>query len=95
MFCHEFRRGLCGSLLSEALGVQHNPAANPRLFVLRLKWKQALSRGAGHDNAGTLGITVVGHDSLRTLRIQDCLRKLGLGAELMERLLRAGAPPAL
>ncbi len=76
-----------GILLSDALGVLHDPQATPRLFVLRLKWKQVLSRSAEHIHDSTLGVAVVDGSSLRTLRIQDHLRKLGLGAEFMRLLL--------
>lgn len=76
-----------GILLSDALGALQHPGAKPRLFVLRLKWKQVLSRSAEHINDSTLGVAVVDHSSLRTLRIQDHLRKLGLGAEFMRLLL--------
>ena len=76
-----------GILLSDPLGVLNNPDATPRLFVLRLKWKQVLSRSAEHIHDSTLGVAVVDSSSLRTLRIQDHLRKLGLGAEFMRLLL--------
>lgn len=75
-----------GILLSDPLGAAA-AATPPRLFVLRLKWKPVLSRTAESINDSTLGIAVLDGTVLRTLRVQDHLRKLGLGAEFMRLLL--------
>jgi hypothetical protein len=58
-----------------------------RLFVLRLKWKPVLGRNTESIHDSTLGVAVVDGTTLRVLRIQDHLRKLGLGAEFMRLLL--------
>ena len=75
-----------GILLSDPLAAV-GAAPPPRLFVLRLKWKQVLSRSAESISDSTLGIAVVDGGTLRVLRIQDHLRNLGLGAEFMRLLL--------
>lgn len=77
-----------GMLLSEPMGLRHEP--NARLFVLRLKWRSVLSRTEERLHDTTLGIAIVVGTTLRVLRVQDHLRKLGLGAEFM-RLLVARA----
>ncbi|MBL8300488.1 MAG: hypothetical protein JNN30_19290 [Rhodanobacteraceae bacterium] len=75
-----------GILLSDPLGAVAEAAA-PQLFVLRLNWKPVLSRTAERISDSTLGIALVEGGVLRALRVQDHLRKLGLGTEFMRLLL--------
>ncbi|WP_257387936.1 hypothetical protein, partial [Tahibacter caeni] len=82
-------------LLSAALGVSADAAALPRLFALRLEWQQVLARTSQPLDDSTLGIAVVDRGVLRVLRIQDHLRKLGLGAEFMRLLLARVAVDAV
>ncbi|MEO8671962.1 MAG: hypothetical protein ABI411_11655 [Tahibacter sp.] len=74
-------------LLSRALGIDDTLPSNPRLFALRLKWRGVIARGGARLRDTTLGIAVVEGTSLRVLRVQDHLRKMGLGAEFMRRLI--------
>ncbi len=76
-----------GLLLSDALGIAADTIAPPRLFALRLQWRQVLARTGEPLDDSTLGIAVLDRGVLRVLRIQDHLRKLGLGAEFMDQLL--------
>lgn len=76
-----------GLLLSDALGIAADSSAPPRLFALRLQWRQVLARTGESPDDSTLGIAVLDRGVLRVLRIQDHLRKLGLGAEFMDQLL--------
>ncbi|HVH36864.1 MAG TPA: hypothetical protein VM847_22420, partial [Tahibacter sp.] len=82
-------------LQSAALGVAADANAPPRLFVLRLEWRQVLARSNQPLDDSTLGIAVVDRGVLRVLRIQDHLRKLGLGAEFMRLLLARTNPEAV
>lgn len=75
-----------GILRSDAFDVP-GAASKPRLFVLRMNWTDVLARTTDTVADSTLGIAVVDGRVLRVLRIQDHLRKLGLGAEFMRRLL--------
>ena len=74
-------------LLSDALGIAADTTAPPRLFALRLRWQQVLARTGERFGDSTLGIAILDRGVLRVLRVQDHLRKLGLGAEFMDQLL--------
>ena len=74
-----------GILLSDAM---LKDAATPtRLFLLRLRWTTVLSRTGTRIPDTTLGIAVLAGDTLRLLRVQDHVRRLGLGAEFMRLLM--------
>lgn len=75
-----------GILVADILGAATNTQG--RLFVLRLRWDRILVRTRQAPRDTTLGIAYINGNTLHVLRIQDHLRKLGLGAEFM-RLLRA------
>ncbi|SEL08773.1 hypothetical protein SAMN05428989_1401 [Pseudoxanthomonas sp. GM95] len=60
-----------------------------RLLLLKLRWDAILPRDTAKLQASTLGVLVLSGKTLRLIRIQDRLRKLGLGAELL-RLAHAG-----
>lgn len=74
-----------GILLSDAMLKE---AATPtQLFLLRLRWTTVLSRTGTRIPDTTLGIAVLADDTLRLLRVQDHVRRLGLGAEFMRLLM--------
>ena len=74
-----------GILLSDAIaaGVDH---AALRLVAMRMEWGSVLGRSAGDLPDSTVAIAVVEGRTLRLLRVQDHLRRMGLGAEFMRRL---------
>ena len=83
-------------LLSATLAVEAG-CRGPRLFVLRLDWSKLLVRTDDMLRQTTFGIAVteqvavagVERTRLRLLRVQDHLRRLGLGAEFMRQLVKA------
>jgi hypothetical protein len=53
-----------------------------------MKWALVLKNAVGEAKETTVGIAVIDGTNLRVLRVQDHLRRMGLGAEFM-RLLTA------
>lgn len=75
-----------GILLSTAM--MSDLAARPtRLFLLRLRWKSVLGRTGVRIPDSTLGVAALSGTTLRMLRVQDHVRRLGLGAEFMRLLI--------
>ena len=78
-------------LTSPALGIAGR-GEGARLFVLQLQWSKLLVGDAAMSSSTTFGIAVLnaadGGDELRLLRIQDHLRRLGLGTEFMRQLVQ-------
>jgi hypothetical protein len=74
-----------GILLSDAIaaGVDH---AALRIVAMRMEWGSVLGRSAGDLPDSTVAVAVVEGRTLRLLRVQDHLRRMGLGAEFMRRL---------
>ncbi|MGN6150399.1 MAG: hypothetical protein ACTHOH_00120 [Lysobacteraceae bacterium] len=73
-------------LLSEAM--LSDPRTRPtRLFVLRLRWRTVLPRTGLRIPDTALGVAALSGTTLRLLRVQDHVRRLGLGAEFMRLLL--------
>jgi hypothetical protein len=67
-----------------------NEDADPKRFtllLLRMKWAPMLKELGGSSKESTLGIAVLEGATLRVLRIQDHLRRMGLGAEFVRRLI--------
>jgi hypothetical protein len=76
-----------GMLLSTAM--MSDLAARPtRLFLLRLRWKSVLGRTGVRIPDTTLGVAALSGTTLRMLRVQDHVRRLGLGAEFMRLLIQ-------
>jgi hypothetical protein len=59
-----------------------------RLLLLQMKWQPILERSSGHIAETTCGIAVLDGTTLRILRVQDHLRRMGLGLEFMRHVLR-------
>jgi hypothetical protein len=75
-----------GMLLSTAM--MSDLATRPtRLFLLRLRWKSVLGRTGVRIPDSTLGVAALSGTTLRMLRVQDHVRRLGLGAEFMRQLI--------
>ncbi|WP_202845123.1 patatin-like phospholipase family protein [Luteimonas saliphila] len=92
-------QGLCDTLMSAGTinHVEHSilssdpvckHAVRPtHLYVLRLKWSAVLAR-TGTDMAdSTLGVAAMAEGTLRLLRVQDHVRRLGLATEFMRLLI--------
>ena len=63
-------------------------AARPtRLFLLQLRWRSVLSRTGNRIPDSTLGIAALSGTTLRLLRVQDHVRRMGLGTEFMRLLV--------
>jgi hypothetical protein len=77
-------------LLSDAM-LADAQALPTRLFLLRLRWDNMVPRTSTQIPDTTLGIAALAGDTLRLLRVQDHVRRLGLGATFM-RLLMDRAP---
>lgn len=89
--------GLCRRLMAEGRinHVEHSiltsgPLASPaptHLFLLRLRWSSVLARTSHRIPDTTLGVAVVSGRTLRLLRVQDHVRRLGLATEFMRLLI--------
>ena len=66
----------------------HVKADDLRLLLLEMRWQPILERSSGHISATTCGIAVIDGTTLRMLRVQDHLRRMGLGLEFMRGLLK-------
>ncbi|MET0225351.1 MAG: hypothetical protein ABW187_02820, partial [Dokdonella sp.] len=85
-------------LLSEAIAGGAD-RATLRILVMRMEWASVLGRPAAEFPDSTVAVAVLDGGTLRLLRVQDHLRRMGLGAEFMRRLasrieavdVRAGA----
>lgn len=67
-------------------------AARPtRLFLLQLRWRSVLSRTGNRIPDTTLGVAALSGTTLRLLRVQDHVRRMGLGAEFMRLLIERPA----
>lgn len=75
-----------GMLLSTAM-MSDAEARPTRLFLLRLRWKSVLARTSARIPDTTLGVAALSGTTLRMLRVQDHVRRLGLGAEFMRLLI--------
>jgi hypothetical protein len=75
-----------GILRSDALLAQTDPG-HLRLALLRIKWLPILKRTDSRITETTVGIAVLDGSTVRVLRVQDHLRRMGLGAEFVRRLL--------
>ncbi len=75
-----------GILKSDALLAKTDPA-NLRLALLRIKWLPILKRTSGNLAETTVGVAVIDGTTVRVLRVQDHLRRMGLGAEFVRRVL--------
>ena len=92
-------RGLCDRLMAQGAinHVEHSillsdplcaHAVRPgHLYLLRLKWSAALVGAGGETGDSTLGVAAMAEDTLRLLRIQDHLRRLGLATEFVRLLI--------
>lgn len=99
--------GLCDRLMATgALNhVEHSillsrpvAATGPRptrLYLLRLKWSAVLARTATGDADSTLGVAVMAGGTLRLLRIQDHVRRIGLATEFLRLLINRHAIEAV
>lgn len=58
-----------------------------RLFLLQLRWRSVLARTGNRIPDTTLGVAALSGVTLRLLRVQDHLRRMGLGAEFMRLLI--------
>lgn len=61
--------------------------APTQLFVLRLRWSAVLARSGTDVPDTTLGVAALAGGTLRLLRIQDHVRRLGLATEFMRLLI--------
>jgi len=75
-----------GILKSDALLAKTDPA-QLRLALLRIKWLPILKRTSGNLAETTVGVAVIEGTTVRVLRVQDHLRRMGLGAEFVRRVL--------
>ncbi len=92
-------RGLCDRLAAQGTinHVEHSilladplcaHAVRPtHLYLLRLHWPAALVGDAGALGDTTLGVAAMAEGTLRLLRIQDHVRRLGLATEFLRLLL--------
>ncbi|HEY0180064.1 MAG TPA: hypothetical protein VGC30_10590, partial [Dokdonella sp.] len=71
-----------GILLSEAIASGAGREAL-RVLVMRMEWASVLGRSAGDVADSTVAVAVLDGGTLRLLRVQDHLRRMGLGAEFM------------
>ena len=69
--------------------------APTRLFALRLKWSAVLAGTDTRFPDTTLGIAALSGGTLRLLRIQDHVRRLGLASEFMRLLINRSAVGAV
>jgi len=72
-------------LLSDPM--RKGAAAPTQLFVLRLRWSAVLARTGTDVPDTTLGVAALSGGTLRLLRIQDHVRRLGLATEFMRLLI--------
>ncbi|MGJ4803428.1 hypothetical protein ACQYVW_09320 [Luteimonas sp. SDU82] len=71
---------LCDPLCAHAVRPSH-------LYLLRLHWPAVIAGDAGALTDTTLGIATMAEGTLRLLRIQDHVRRLGLATEFMRLLI--------
>jgi hypothetical protein len=64
------------------------------VYLLRLKWAAVLGEAGGSADT-TLGVAALAEDTLRLLRIQDHVRRLGLASEFMRLLINRQAISAV
>lgn len=62
-------------------------SAPDRLFLLRLRWKNVMARTGTRIPDSTLGIAVLSGGTLRLLRVQDHVRRMGLATEFIRLLV--------
>lgn len=74
-------------MLSSTAMMSDAEARPTRLFLLRLRWKSVLARTSARIPDTTLGVAALSGTTLRMLRVQDHVRRLGLGAEFMRLLI--------
>jgi hypothetical protein len=75
-----------GILLSDPM--LSDAAAQPtQLFLLRLRWTTVLSRSGTRIPDTTLGIAALAGNTLRLLRVQDHVRRMGLAGAFMRLLI--------
>ncbi len=75
-----------GILLSDPM--LSDTAAQPtQLFLLRLRWTTVLSRSGTRIPDTTLGIAALAGNTLRLLRVQDHVRRMGLAGTFMRLLI--------
>jgi hypothetical protein len=89
----------CGTLMAQARinHIEHGiltaetllrgEAVPERLFLLRLRWKNVLARTGTRIPDSTLGIAVLSGGTLRLLRVQDHVRRMGLATEFIRLLV--------
>lgn len=58
-----------------------------RLKLLRMRWLPTRRPADGDIRESTVGVAVLEGDTLRLLRVEDHLRRMGLGDEFMRRLI--------
>ncbi|HRO28241.1 MAG TPA: hypothetical protein PLD19_12515, partial [Luteimonas sp.] len=100
-------QGLCNALMADGRlnHVEHSillsdpvdkHAVRPtHLYLLRLKWSAVLARtGTGMDDS-TFGVAAMAEGTLRLLRVQDHVRRLGLATEFMRLLINREAVAAV
>ena len=98
-------RGLCRRLLATGAinHVEHSilasaPLDSPPptdLYLLRLRWSSVLARTGSRIPDTTLGVAAVSGRTLRLLRVQDHVRRLGLATEFMRLLINRHAVTAV
>jgi hypothetical protein len=59
-----------------------------RLLLLQMNWQPILERPSGRISETTCGVAVLDGTTLKLLRVQDHLRRMGLGLEFMRHVLR-------
>ena len=69
--------------------------APTRLYALRLKWSTVLAGTDARIPDTTLGVAALSGGTLRLLRIQDHVRRLGLASEFMRLLISRSAIEAV
>ncbi|MGY1410722.1 MULTISPECIES: hypothetical protein [unclassified Luteimonas] len=92
-------QGMCDRLMAQGTinHVEHSillaeplcaHAVRPtHLYLLRLKWSAALVSAGGGLADTTLGVAAMAEGTLRLLRVQDHVRRLGLATEFMRLLI--------
>lgn len=92
-------QGLCDALMAQGTinHVEHaillsdpltKHAVRPtHLYVLRLKWSAVLARTATAMPDTTLGVAAMAEGTLRLMRVQDHVRRLGLATEFLRLLI--------
>lgn len=100
-------KGLCRALVASGRinHIEHSiltadplHASGPtptHLYLLRLRWSSALPGTGSRIPDTTLGITVMAAGTLRLLRVQDHMRRLGLATEFMRLLINRHAVAAV